>query len=343
MVNLAGRGAAAAGALSVIALLALVVGLRLERRNEALVSLPVGSSLVKETYAEDEAVGEKIIARMSRRVHSPVWHQLIGSKKMRSALAAAVGAERLQPGASLSAASASFNLGNLLSGMPHPKRELVQQQLRLAAVSHPHPYAESVSPRQEFELAQGSANRRRSAARRERVGRPRAAPRARWWEPEMPDRLAANGWPQALSSQGRAHSQALHTYSPAPHDVPHTKFVFDEFAPGVLPGTSAAPAAAPKPATAPKPVAAPKPALATPKHAASSTAPASVKEDLEKATGFGDTIVKVGETPEDKLEKEVQHLRAMNEQEKKQFEKREQMDIEHNLVALERKQETQKF
>ena len=341
MANLARRGTAAAGALSVIALLGLAwVGLRLERRREALVSLPVGTSLVKETYAEDEAVGEKIIARMARRVHSPVWRRLIASKKMRSALAAAVGAERLKPGASRSAASASFNLGNLLSGMPHPKRELVQQQLRLAAVSHPHPYAESVSPRQEFELAQGTAMRRRSAARRERVGRPRA----RSWEPEMPDRLAANGWPQALSSQGRAHSQALHTYSPAPHAVRfrHTKFVFDEFAPGVLPGTSAAPSAAPKPATAPKQAAAPKPA-ATPKHAASPTAPASVKEDLEKATGFGDTIVKVGETREDKLEKEVQHLRAMNEQEKKQFEKREQMDIEHNLLALERKQETQKF
>ncbi len=152
----------------------------------------------------------------------------------------------------------------------------------------------------------------------------------------MPDRLASNGWPQALSSQGHAHSQALHTYSPAPHAVPHTKFVFDEFAPGVLPGTSAAPATAPKPAAPPKPA-------ATPKHAASPKAPASVKEDLEKATGFGDTIVKVGETREDKLEKEVQHLRAMNEQEKKQFEKREQMDIEHKLVALESKQETQKF
>ena len=119
----------------------------------------------------------------------------------------------------------------------------------------------------------------------------------------MPDRLAANGWQQALSPVGRATSQALHSAPPSqvPHAVSHTNFVFDEFAPGVLPGTSTVPAAAPKAAAAPTPAASAKLAKKT-ATSTTTTTRASVKQGIEKATGFGDTIVKVGETPEAKLE-----------------------------------------
>ena len=332
--------AAAAAMAAVGALLCLVVVSRVSwrdgARRDALVALPVGSSLVKETYAQDARVGERIIAKMAGRVHSPIWQQLMGSKKMRTALAAAIGAERLQPGAPASA----FDLGNLLSGMPQQKREQVKQQLRMRSL--PHPTArrfervkpEFVSPREEWERAEGG-RRRLEQGRRQRSARSPPRERARPWEPAMPDRLAANGWQQALSPPQtlRQVPSAGHHPSPSHRPVVHTKFVFDEFAPGVLPGT----APHPPPVAAAKKPAVPLPAAA--KHPQKTGRQAmSAKEAVEKATGFGDTIVKVQESPEDKLKKQVQHLKAVNAQEKREFEKREQVDIEHNLVSLEKQQ-----
>ena len=325
------RGATLIGVLAVTVLVALSsVGTwrRSISQRDELIGLPVGSSLVKETYDEDAAVGEKIIDKMATQVHSPVWKQLIGSKKMRMALAAAIGAERLQPGGPASA----FNLGNLLSGMPHQKRAQVKQQLRLADVPHPHSFAKALSPWQEWERSRGSPRpRRRNFERSWHSKQARAVNHAPSWVPEMPDRLAANGWQQALSPQ-----QALHAVHPKVNRATrntntgtaehHIQYVFDEFAPGVLPGTSS-----PAPPKVVKKVAAPPPAK--PK-----VHKVSIKEGVEKATGFGDTLVKIGETPEQKLQNEVQHLRAMNAKEKAQFEKREKVDIEHNLVALEKKQ-----
>jgi transcriptional regulator of acetoin/glycerol metabolism len=153
----------------------------------------------------------------------------------------------------------------------------------------------------------------------------------------MPDRLAANGWQQALSIQNKKNVPREHFSPQDTHHALRTNFVLDEFAPGVLPDTSP---------PVPPAAAAVKTAPAAPTKKASTSPPAknlskpvqTVKEGVEKATGFGDTIVQVGESDEDKLKEEVQHLKAMNVHEKRQFEKREKVDIEHNLLSLEAKQ-----
>ena len=251
----------------------------------------------------------------------------MGSKKMRTALAAAIGAERLAPGAS---ASSAFNLGNLLSGMPYGKREQVKQQLRLRSL--PRPTArrfervehEAVSPRREWERAELFGWRGRGGWKRAVRPHSHAREPARSWEPAMPDRLAANGWQQALTppQASRQAPSALHAAKPS-HPALRTKFVFDEFAPGVLPGTSVHamhPAAAKRPAP-------PPPAAVQPAQKLASKHVMSAKEAVDKATGFGDNIVKVKESPEDKLKKEVQHLRAMNAAEKLEFEKREKVMV----------------
>lgn len=319
---------AALGVLAAVALVGLV-GVHLVLRHggrgrDSLAALPVGASLVRETYAQDAAVGEKIMKKMAGRVHNPMWSQLMGSKKMRTALAAAIGAERLAPGTS---AASAFNLGNLLSGLPHRKREQVKQQLRLRSLPHStaHRFERVqqgvVSPRREWDDAR---LRGRSRGRWRRALRSRAAARerARLLEPAMPNRMAANGWQQALSPPHTRAASASRVLSVKSHrpKVLHTKFVFDEFAPGVLPGDSAHtvhPTAVEKPAS-PAPAAVKRPQKMESKHM-------SPQEAVEKATGFGDTIVKVQDSAEDKLKKEVQHLQAMNAEEKREFEKREKV------------------
>lgn len=321
---------AALGVLAAVALVGLV-GVHLVLRHggrsrDSLATLPVGASLVRETYAQDAAVGEKIMRKMAGRVHNPMWSQLMGNKKMRTALAAAIGAERLAPGTS---AASAFNLGNLLSGMPHRKREQVKQQLRLRSLPHSTAHRfervnqreeRHVSPRREWDDAR---LRQRGRGRWRRAMRSRAAARehARSLEPAMPDRMAANGWQQALSPPhgARQASTVLSVESHHPK-VLRTKFVFDEFAPGVLPGDSAHtmhPTAVEKPAS-PAPPAVQRPQKMESKHM-------SPQEAVEKATGFGDTIVKVQDSAEDKLKNEVQHLQAMNAAEKREFEKREKV------------------
>mmetsp|Transcript_37005 Transcript_37005/g.54316 ORF Transcript_37005/g.54316 Transcript_37005/m.54316 type:complete len:835 (+) Transcript_37005:88-2592(+) len=335
------RIAVAAGNVSAVVLLCVAVLSALpanKQRRDALVALPLASSLVKETYAEDASVGEKVISRMAGRVHNPIWNELMANSKMRTALAAAIGAERLAPGGS---SASAFNLGNLLSGMPEHKRTQVKQQL--AGALHaprrferaPRAEREQLSPRREWERARArSMAHRRELSRRvqSRVGKHVHA-----WVPEMPDRLAANGWQQALSIQNKKKVPREHFSPQDTHHALRTNFVLDEFAPGVLPDTLP---------PVPPAAAAVKTAPAAPTKKASTSPPAknlskpvqTVKEGVEKATGFGDTIVQVGESDEDKLKEEVQHLKAMNVHEKRQFEKREKVDIEHNLLSLEAKQ-----
>jgi len=329
-------GAVAASVLAAATLIGLA-SWSVRPSHQELVALPVASSLVKETYSEDASVGEKIMQKMAGRVHNPIWTQLMGNRKMRTALAAAIGAERLAPGGS---SASAFNLGNLLSGMTDQKRSQVKQQLRLAGVSHAPqrferaPRAEPeppLSPWREWERSQA----RSRAHSRELLRRvhSRAGKSAPSWVPEMPDRLAANGWQQALSIRKKKVQQvprAHHSVHQDAHRILHTNFVFDEFAPGVLPDTS-------PPAPPPLAAAVKKAPVAAPVKKASKPAQ-SVKEGVEKATGFGDTIVNVGESAEDKLKQEVLHLKAMNTHEKQQFEKREKVDIEHNLMTLEKKQ-----
>jgi hypothetical protein len=349
------------GLLSAVVLVGLA-GVSIQRMRDGeneLVALPVAASLVKETYSEDEAVGERIIEKMQGRVHNPMWTQLMGSTKMRRALAAAIGAERLQPGGS---GASAFNLGNMLSGMTHQKRDQVKQELRLASYSHqrsriPQNSPEPISPRREWELARARSHQRRGEQNfrrgeqnfQRRKLRRRAARRgsrsSSWGLPEMPDRLAENGWQQALQrSATRKKLREVPAYpSAAPHHASHkTKYVFDEFAPGVLPGTQPPAAAGTQPPAAAAVHVVPpahKPSkLASLLAKKASKAPLSVKDGLQKATGFGDTLVKVAPSEEDKLKQEVQHLKLMNAHERAQFEHHEKVDIEKRLMALEQQQ-----
>ena len=346
------RGSVLVGLLSAVVLVVLA-GVSIQRMRDGeneLVALPVAASLVKETYSEDEAVGERIIEKMQGRVHNPMWTQLMGSTKMRRALAAAIGAERLQPGGS---GASAFNLGNMLSGMTHQKRDQVKQELRLTSYSHqrsriPENSPEPISPRREWELARSHQRRGEQSFRRgeqnfhRRKIRRRAARRgsrsSSWGLPEMPDRLAENGWQQALQlSATRKNLREVPVYHASAvlrHASHKTKYVFDEFAPGVLPGTQLPAAAAVRvvpPAHKPSKLA----SLLAKK---ASKAPLSVKDGLQKATGFGDTLVKVAPSEEDKLKQEVQHLKLMNAHERAQFEHHEKVDIEKRLMALEQQQ-----
>jgi len=333
------RIAVAAGSVTAVVLLCVAVlsaPPANKQRRDALVALPLASTLVKETYAEDALVGEKVISRMAGRVHNPILNELMANSKMRTALAAAIGAERLAPGGS---STSAFNLGNLLSGIPVHKRVQVKQHL--AGVLHaprrferaPQAEREQLSPRREWERARSMAHRRGLSRHvQSRVGK-----HAHAWVPEMPDRLAANGWQQALQIQNKKRVPREHFSPLDTHHALRTNFVLDEFAPGVLPDTSP---------PVPPPAAAVKTAPADPTKKVSTSPPAknlskpvqTIKEGVEKATGFGDTIVQMGESDEDKLKEEVQHLKAMNVHEKRQFEKREKVDIEHNLLSLEAKQ-----
>ena len=354
------RGSVLVGVLSAVVLVGLA-GVSIQRVRDGeneLLALPVAASLVKETYSEDEAVGERIIEKMQGRVHNPMWTQLMGSTKMRRALAAAIGAERLQPGGS---GASAFDLGNLLSGMTHQKRDQVKQELRLASYSHQRSRIsenspEPISPRREWELARARSHQRRGEQTfrrgeqnfQRRKLRRRAARRgsrsSSWGLPEMPDRLAENGWQQALlrSATRKKLREAPVYSSAAPRHASHkTKYVFDEFAPGVLPGTQppVQPGTQPPAAAVHVVPLAHKPSkLASLLAKKASKAPLSVKDGLQKATGFGDTLVKVAPSAEDKLKQEVQHLKLMNAHERAQFEHHEKVDIEKRLMALEQQQ-----
>ena len=298
------------------------------------------ADFVRQTYADDAAMGERIIGKMRGRVHNELWTELVGNPTTRRALAAALGAERLQPGAG------AFNLGNLLSGMPRRRRAQVRQQLRLNSpdvhgLHGPVHGASSrarkpLSPLQEWERGQerAGAAATRVSTMSGRLTRGRLVP-------SLPMRQ-----PTVVPAKTAEHHASQHAF--------RTQFVLDEFAPGVLPapGHGHAPASGVVKSGPPEKTAA-VPTASASKHSSNSKLAAvtagnlvdaiskwvaPVKKGVQKATGFDDAKVTVGETVEDKLEKQIRHLKALNAAEKREFEKREKHDVEQRLVALEAKQ-----
>ena len=338
-------GKAATAGVALLAVYCMVIAMGGPGRPGARVALEAvrpgaAADLVRQTYADDAAMGERIIGKMRGRMHNKLWTELVGNPTTRRALAAALGAERLQPGAG------AFNLGNLLSGMPRRRRAQVRQQLRLnspdvhglhGSVHRASSRArEPLSPLQEWERGQerAGAAATRVSKMSGRLTRDRLAP-------SLPIRQRT-----VVRAKTAGHGASQHAF--------RTQFVLDEFAPGVLPapGHGHAPAsgvvksgppekaAAVHTASASKPSSDSKVAAVTAGNLVDAISKwvAPVKKGVQKATGFDDARVTVGETAEDKLEKQIRHLKALNAAEKREFEKREKHDVEQTLVALEAKQ-----
>lgn len=117
---------AATLAVSAICLAVLAVFLGSAPRGEELLAMHKGGErLLTGMYKEDVRVGERIIAEMGAKVSNPVWKELASDPRMRTQLAAALGAQKRGGG------GGGFSLKGLLGGGGRGKGGAHGQDVRL--------------------------------------------------------------------------------------------------------------------------------------------------------------------------------------------------------------------